>query len=99
MTSIWIADGMSDGYRDMLLTRGLQHTEEICDRCVGFGTRLYGSTATWRGGLGGQAMTTDVCDGCWGSGNKERPWPSHAELTAMKRKQHDPDSSREDPTR
>lgn len=34
----------------------------------------YGSTATWRGGMGGAAMTRDVCDQCWGSGDKHEPW-------------------------
>ena len=47
-----------------------------CAKCSGLGTRCYGSTATWRGGVGGQALTSDVCDACWGSGSVH-PWPSH----------------------
>lgn len=43
-----------------------------CERCNGYGTRLYGSTATWRGGVGGQVMTGDVCDHCWGTGRTDR---------------------------
>ncbi len=48
-----------------------------CARCRGLGVRTYGSTATWRGGIGGQAMTTGVCDRCWGSGDEHHHWPSH----------------------
>lgn len=46
--------------------------EYPCARCTGLGRRTYGSTATWRGGIGGQAMTPDVCDECWGSGDAMR---------------------------
>jgi len=51
--------------------------EDFCEACGGSGYQTYGSTATWRGGVGGQSMTTDVCCECWGSGDKHRPWPSH----------------------
>ncbi len=51
-----------------------------CEPCHGLGVRAYGSTATWRGGAGGMAITSDVCDRCWGSGNADRPWPSHRHL-------------------
>lgn len=44
-----------------------------CQRCDGYGYRAYGSTSTWRGGAGGQAITSDVCDQCWGSGRSDRP--------------------------
>lgn len=50
--------------------------EKACASCGGSGYVAYGSTATWRGGIGGQAITTDVCDKCWGSGNADKPWPS-----------------------
>lgn len=50
--------------------------EDRCEGCNGSGTQVYGSTATWCGGIGGAAMTEDVCDKCWGSGKKHRPWPS-----------------------
>lgn len=55
--------------------RGLEPGEE-CPECDGSGVLTYGSTATWRGGIGGAMMTTDVCDKCWGSGNKQKPWPN-----------------------
>lgn len=43
-----------------------------CARCHGLGCYLYGSTSTWRGGIGGAAMTRGVCDACWGSGDAAR---------------------------
>jgi hypothetical protein len=48
--------------------------EAPCETCHGSGGRVYGSTATWRGGMGGAAMTYDVCDRCWGSGDRGSPW-------------------------
>jgi hypothetical protein len=44
-----------------------------CRRCDGRGYRAYGSSSTWRGGAGGQAITSDVCDQCWGSGRSDKP--------------------------
>ncbi len=46
--------------------------ETPCVRCHGSGTIAYGSTSTWRGGVGGQAITTDVCNLCWGTGDSHR---------------------------
>jgi len=43
-----------------------------CTKCRGSGVRIYSSTATWRGGMGGAAMTRDVCDECWGTGDQDR---------------------------
>lgn len=48
--------------------RGITEGEE-CPECGGSGTKAYGSTATWHGGIGGQAITSGVCDRCWGSGS------------------------------
>lgn len=45
-----------------------------CKKCGGHGSITYSSTAVWRGGAGGQALTAGVCDSCWGSGCSERPW-------------------------
>jgi hypothetical protein len=52
-----------------LMCRGV---ETPCSKCVGFGVRAYGSTATWRGGIGGQTVTQGICDHCWGSGDEHR---------------------------
>lgn len=46
--------------------------EEPCKGCGGRGRRSYPSTSGWRGGIGGAAMTEDVCDDCWGTGDARR---------------------------
>jgi len=61
-----------------------------CPHCGGSGVKSYGSTATWHGGAGGQMITTDVCDACWGSGDDKNPWPSHREFYAMKKRLQPP---------
>ena len=43
---------------------------------------MYGSTATWHGGIGGAAMTWGICDYCWGSGDVNRPWADQRKLKA-----------------
>ena len=48
--------------------------EHPCPTCGGRGRRSYPSTATWHGGIGGQMITGDVCDTCWGSGDADRHW-------------------------
>lgn len=58
-----------DQFREFLEWRGI---EEPCKRCGGSGNRVYGSTSTWRGGMGGASMTADVCDHCWGTGDESR---------------------------
>lgn len=55
--------------------------EEPCRTCDGAGKRTYGSTATWRGGMGGAAMTVDVCDTCWGTGDR---WRIGADLRRLR---------------
>lgn len=55
-----------------LAWRGVE--SEACQSCAGAGARLYSSTSTWRGGMGGQMFTRDVCDQCWGSGAAAQPW-------------------------
>jgi hypothetical protein len=60
-------------FEHMLEWRGIRPGDE-CQTCHGSGSRVYGSTATWKGGIGGAAMTNDVCDKCWGSGDRTRPW-------------------------
>jgi len=64
---------------DHLRWRGI---EQACQKCGGTGSRTYGSTATWRGGIGGAAMTDDVCDQCWGSGDANRFWTDLRALEA-----------------
>lgn len=50
------------------------YPEHFCEACRGNGVRTYSNTATWRGGIAGQACTQDVCDKCWGSGDRHNPW-------------------------
>ena len=69
---------------DMLLWRGITPDfDKVCRSCSGSGIKVYGSTSTWRGGIGGQMMTSDVCDKCWGSGKEDRPWLSHRRAAAL----------------
>ena len=63
----------------MYRCRGIRKGDE-CQKCNGAGTVMYGSTSTWRGGIGGSAMTHDVCDKCWGSGSRFKTW---ADLRAV----------------
>jgi hypothetical protein len=56
-----------------------------CHKCGGSGVVLYGSTATWSGGIGGAAMTNDVCDHCWGSGDEHRHWTDLRQLEENQR--------------
>lgn len=65
--------------------RGIAPYEEPCSKCQGLGVRGYSNTTTWRGGIGGQAITNDVCDKCWGSGKENHPWPSHRKFYAMEK--------------
>ena len=51
-----------------------------CPRCDGMGRRAYGSTATWRHGVGGQQVTEDVCDLCWGSARRDRTYANLRKL-------------------
>jgi len=46
--------------------------EDPCQVCGGSGRREYSNTSTWRGGAGGRAFTADVCDTCWGTGDRFR---------------------------
>lgn len=50
----------------------LRHVEEPCTACHGLGNKAYGSTSTWRCGVGGSSITVDVCDSCWGTGDAIR---------------------------
>lgn len=61
-------------YEELWLQRGIA-PDSVCPRCNGLGQVLYPTTGTWRKGvIAGQAFTPGVCDCCWGSGNKDRPW-------------------------
>lgn len=61
-------------FEQMLEWRGIKPGNE-CPECGGAGVYAYGDTSTWhRASIAGQAITQDVCDKCWGSGDRTRPW-------------------------
>ncbi len=49
-----------------------RHVEDPCLKCSGAGQRMYGNGATWRRGAGAACMMMDVCDACWGTGDRYR---------------------------
>lgn len=57
----------------MAAYRGVERNA-MCPECNATGVKTYSSTAVWRGGIGGQSITSAACDHCWGSGDKFRPW-------------------------
>lgn len=56
---------------EQLRCRAFEVKGIACQRCGGQGRKCYGSTATWHGGCGGQKITEDVCDLCWGTGRTD----------------------------
>lgn len=81
-----------DVYMDVVAQRGVRYPEDLCPSCSGLGVKAYGSTSTWRGGPGGQMVTAGVCNKCWGSGSKSRPWTDlrkvsimHSEVTGQRK--------------
>lgn len=59
---------------DEFLARALRWrgVDDPCLACRGAGQRCYSSGATWRGGMGVASHAWDVCDACWGSGDRYR---------------------------
>lgn len=79
MSGEWTTEDLAEFAKAYALEwRGIEGAP--CRVCSGSGVRNYGSTATWRGGMGGQAFTADVCDECWGSGDATRPWTNLRKL-------------------
>jgi hypothetical protein len=64
--------------------RGIE-PENACTECGGSGWKPYPTTATWSYGVGGSTITVDVCDRCWGSGDRTRVWTSHRFLRNRER--------------
>lgn len=69
-------------YENFLHWRGVSTElgDKPCKKCNGSGLCTYSSTSTWHGGIGGQALTSAVCDLCWGSGKENKPWANLREL-------------------
>lgn len=73
------ADLLMDAARQLLSVA--HHIGGVaCAVCHGTGERIYGSTSTWRGGIGGCAMTMGVCDRCWGTGRTDVTGPDLRQL-------------------
>ena len=66
--------------QDLVMLRGVEHP---CHRCAGLGVRAYADTSTWRGGIGGQSITQDTCDLCWGTGDQFRLGANLKQLRAI----------------
>lgn len=72
---------IDDAHKHFLECRNV---ETPCPTCSGLGVRAYSNTSAWAGGMGGQAITSGVCDKCWGSGDKHRSWPSWKEMKTLR---------------
>lgn len=66
------------------ILRDYRGVETPCEDCAGWGVSAYASTACWRGGGGGQALTSGVCDRCWGSGDESKPGANLREAEATR---------------
>lgn len=83
-----------------MILRDYRGVETPCPDCAGWGVQAYASTATWRGGVGGQAITTGVCDRCWGSGDATKPGANLRALEAeLRRLREERDENFEDVAR
>jgi hypothetical protein len=76
------SQGFIEEVRELL---GFSHVISgvACSECDGSGYKVYGSTAGWAGGIGGQVITTSVCDCCWGSGRSDRKFGDLRKLRSM----------------
>jgi len=57
-----------------------EQTRIVCPKCNGRGKIVYSNTSTYMHGIGGQALTEDLCEVCWGSGRKDQIWTNVREL-------------------
>jgi len=56
-------------YKRVLKRRGV---DVPCEKCKGLGTFGYGSGSTYHGGMGVASIKFDVCNQCWGTGDKNK---------------------------
>ena len=61
-------------YQRFLNWRNIEGKNFACKNCGGSGIKAYSNTSTWNHGCGGQMITSDVCDRCWGSGRNDLKW-------------------------
>jgi hypothetical protein len=67
---VLLADARKSIFTEYLGARGIKNT---CSSCGGLGSKIYPSTTTYHGGVGGNITTLDICNRCWGSGDVLRP--------------------------
>jgi len=53
---------------------------KLCRKCQGLGRAGYSNTSTYMHGCGGDMITNDICDQCWGSGDENKPFTNIREL-------------------
>ena len=77
-----IKDGLHDRVFSVLSILGIypDFGDIVCNGCDGIGKKVYANTSTYLKGIGGQAMTEDVCDECWGSGKSNAPFKNLRKL-------------------
>lgn len=69
----------------MIDIKEARNIETVCKCCNGTGVITYANTSTWRGGIGGSAMTTDICNRCWGTGDIDNKGVNLREYDMLKR--------------
>lgn len=74
-----LIDRRNNFHREVVEWRGIEF-DHVCTECGGSGYKVYGNTTTYHHGAGGQAITTSVCNKCWGSGDTYRPWTSWLQI-------------------
>ena len=79
-----LIDRRNNFHREVVEWRGIDF-DNVCTECSGSGYKVYGNTTTYHHGAGGQAITTSVCNTCWGSGDKYRPWTSWLKIEGIQR--------------
>jgi predicted RNase H-like nuclease (RuvC/YqgF family) len=67
---------LDNSHEMFLMWRGIctEAGDVVCKECSGSGIKSYANTSTYHHSIGGQAITCDVCDGCWGSGKSNEPF-------------------------
>ena len=90
-----IKDGLHDRVFSVLSILGIypDFGDIVCNGCDGIGKKVYANTSTYLKGIGGQAMTEDVCDECWGSGKSNAPFKNlrklHEQARQLKGQEHE----------
>ena len=79
-----LIDRRNNFHREVVEWRGIEF-DNVCTECNGSGYKVYENTTTYPRRAGGQAITTSVCNICWGSGDKFRPRTSWLKIEGIQR--------------